>query len=84
MVGIVEKFNFHARIRQDLYGIFDLLGIGCGTVAVQTTTASNLAARRTKMLESPALQVAKDAGWKVEVHGWHKVGRRWQCKRERL
>lgn len=82
IVGIVEKFNFHAKVRQDLYGIFDLLGIGKGTLAVQTTTADHMAERRTKMRNSTALQVALDAGWKVELHGWHKVKNRWQCKRE--
>jgi hypothetical protein len=82
-VAIVEKWNPHARIRQDLFGIIDLLGVGLGgTVAVQTTSASNMSTRRKKMAASETLPKILAAGWRVELHGWQKVKGRWKVKRE--
>lgn len=73
LVGVVEHWNPFARIRQDLYGCIDLLGVGAGgTLAIQTTSASNVAARVRKIRESPALPAMLAAGWRVEVHGWGK------------
>ena len=73
LVQVVEKWNPHARIRQDLFGIIDILCVGDGeTVAVQTTSGSAVAARLKKMADSPALPHLRDAGWRILVHGWRK------------
>ena len=73
LVQVVEKWNPHARIRQDLFGIIDILCVGDGeTVAVQTTAGSAVAARLKKMADSPALPHLRDAGWRILVHGWRK------------
>ena len=80
---IVEIWNPHARIRQDLFGIIDVLGLkGPETIAVQTTSVGNVSARVRKMNESPMLDVLRAAGWLVVVHGWAKERNRWTLKRE--
>ena len=71
--AVVERWNSHARIRQDLFGVVDVLGVGNGeTIAVQTTSGSNVSARVRKIAECEALADMRDAGWRVIVHGWRK------------
>jgi hypothetical protein len=78
LVQVVEVWNPHARIRQDLFGIIDVLAVGPhGTLAVQATTASNAGSRFRKIVESDALPVLDAAGWQVRVWGWKKVRNRW-------
>ena len=86
LVVIVEKWNPHAKVRQDLFGFLDLLCVaaGKGVVGVQTTSASNMAARRSKILEHVHYAAVEGAGIRVELHGWKKVRNRWECKREVL
>jgi len=73
LVQVVEKWNPHARIRQDLFGIIDILCIRNGeTIAVQSTSWSNTKSRETKMIESESLQHLRDANWKIIIHGWRK------------
>lgn len=72
-VAVVERWNPHARIRQDLFGVVDLLAIRENeTLAVQTTSGSNVAARIRKISESEALPDIRAAGWSFHVHGWRK------------
>jgi hypothetical protein len=78
---IVERWNPHARIRQDLFGIGDILAIKPGeTLLVQTTSRGNVAARVTKIQESEHLSAILAAGWKITVHGWGKLKAGWTCK----
>ncbi len=47
---VVEHWNAHAGIRQDLYGYVDVLALGHGSVLfVQTTTAHNMTDRWRKI-----------------------------------
>jgi hypothetical protein len=79
--AVVEKWNPHARIRQDLYGFIDLLGVGGNeTIAVQSTSYSHVSERVTKIAEAEALPDVRKAGWKIEVHGWRKVKNRWEVR----
>jgi hypothetical protein len=57
IAAIVEKWNAHARRRVDLFGIGDVLAIRPGepVLLIQTTTATNLVARRTKARAEPHL-----------------------------
>jgi len=72
-VAIVEHWNAFARIRQDLFGVVDLLCLrGSETLAVQTTSASNMSARVKKIAESDAIADIRAAGWGVVVHGWKR------------
>ena len=80
-VAIVEHWNSFARIRQDLFGIIDLLAVrGTETLGVQTTSSTNVAARIRKLEESPMLSLLREANWSIHVHGWRKVGNRWQVR----
>lgn len=74
MVAVTEHWNSFAKIRQDLYGIIDILCVHNGkTIGLQTTSGSNVSARQTKMEESPALRHLREAGWIILIHGWRKV-----------
>lgn len=71
-VDIVERFVGPARVRKDLFGMFDLLAVrGNETLAVQVTS-SGVAARVRKITESPLLAAVRGAGWVIRVHGWTK------------
>ena len=81
-VAIVEKFNPHARIRQDLFGMFDLLAIKSGeTLGVQVTSSSNISTRIHKIEDSEVLADVRDASWSIHVHGWRKdKSGKWVCR----
>ncbi len=86
-VARVEHWNPHARVRQDLFGVYDILAIradAVGVLGVQTTSASNLGARRKKLTDCPAVRIWLQGGNAVELHGWQKIGHRWICKRRPL
>lgn len=81
-VAIVEKWNPHARIRQDLWGIIDLLAIKDGeTLGVQTTSRSNMSARAKKIAEHENTPSLRSAGWRIEIHGTYKDAKgHWNIK----
>lgn len=86
IAAVVERWNPHARISQDLWGL-DLVAIRPdrqGVLGVQTTSASNLAARVKKLRGIPAVRVWLAAGNSAECHGWAKRGRRWDVVRRVL
>ena len=80
--AVVEKWNPHARIRQDLFGVVDILAIkGPETLAVQATSGSHVADRVTKIAESEAIADIRAAGWSFYVHGWRKLANgRWEVR----
>lgn len=80
---VTERWNAHARIRQDLFGFVDILALrGAETLAVQTTTAKNLMARVHKIAESDTVAAVREAGWTIHVHGWlKKPNGRWALHR---
>ena len=51
LVAIVERWNAFAKLRQDLFGIIDLLAVDSkgNTVGIQVTSYSNISARVKKM-----------------------------------
>jgi hypothetical protein len=70
---ITERWNPFAKIRQDLYGFVDILCIKEGkTVAVQTTSYSNVSARIKKIQGLDTYPIVKSAGWEIVIHGWKK------------
>lgn len=83
-VAITEKWNPHARIRQDMFGFVDLLAIREGeTLAVQTTSASNISSRRSKVVAHENLPIILSAGWQVIIHGWRKNSKnKWVLKEQ--
>ena len=71
-VAVVEKWNPHARIRQDLFGFIDILAIKRGeTLAVQATS-SGVSARLKKINDSELLPKVREAGWTIQIWGWTK------------
>jgi carbonic anhydrase len=79
--SVVEHWNPHAKCRQDLFGFVDILAVHQNeTLAVQTTSSDNVAARVRKIRDSAALEAVLQAGWRVQVHGWRKRGTRWECR----
>jgi len=92
LCAIVEKFVRFPPPghRVDLFGFIDIIAVGHGgTLGVQTTTASNAAARVTKIKGSPALPILVENGWKLIVHKWRKGGPRgerkvWSCTEEEV
>ncbi len=83
---VVEHWNPFARIRQDLFGIIDIVCVKDGeTVGVQTTSIKGVPARRTKIFGSPYYPILRRAGWIVVLHGWLKNEKnRWEVKIENL
>lgn len=73
--AVVERWNPHARIRQDLFGFADLLAMKAGRVPllVQVTSGSNVAARLAKIIAEPRALIAIRAGFAIEIHGWRKL-----------
>ena len=79
--AIVEKWNPWARIRQDLFGLLDILAIkGKETLGVQCTTLSNLGQRIEKFAQSDTTGKLRGAGWRLECHGWRKLKTGWEAK----
>lgn len=80
--SVVERWNSFARIRQDLWGWCDILAIKKGEVlAVQVTSAANVSARIKKIQDSETIAKVRDAGIRVEVHGWSKnASNRYVCR----
>ena len=73
-VAIVEKWNSHCRIRQDLFGFADLISFNREEVCLWQVTAGAVAARIAKIKK---LDVAKH--WTASTHrelfvvGWRKL-----------
>lgn len=79
--AVVERWNPHARIRQDLFGVVDVLGVRPGeTIAVQSTSDTNVSSRVKKIADHENTPAIREAGWTFHVHGWKKVKNRWQCR----
>ena len=72
LVAIVERWNPHARIRQDLWGWCDLLAIRKNEVLAVQVTASAVSERIRKIQESETVTAVRDAGIRIEVHGHRK------------
>lgn len=74
---VVEYWNPHAKIRQDLFGVIDVLAAhpSEGILGVQATSDSHHAARRMKAQESEHLPTWIQAGGRFEVWSWAKKWR---------
>lgn len=74
-VAIVEKWNSHTRIRQDLFGFADLLAIKAGEVPrlYQVTSGANTSSRVSKILENETSKTCLLSGMRIFVTGWRKL-----------
>ena len=79
---ITEHWNNWSKTRQDLFGFIDILALkGNETLAIQTTTATNLNARCKKIADHENVGAVREAGWTIHVHGWWQDDKRkWNCK----
>ena len=79
---VVERWIPGANIRKDLFGFIDILCLGAdgSIVGVQSTSDSNVAARITKIADSPLVGCVRKAGIRIVVHGWKKIKGRWQAR----
>ena len=73
LAEVVERFNSFTKQRKDLWSWCDILAIRKDEVlAVQVTSSSNVSARIKKIQESDTVAKVRDAGIRIEVHGWGK------------
>ena len=87
---IVEKWNQYAKVRQDLFGVIDLVvldGQGGGPLGVQVCAGSSHAARRKKAEAEPRLAEWLASPARFEVWSFSKTGARgvrklWTLRRE--
>ena len=82
-VAITEHWNAFAKIRQDLYGIIDLIAIKSGVpgvLGIQTTSKSNISARVNKSKQNSALLTWYKAGNRFLIHGWGKENGVWKLE----
>ena len=83
VVGVTEKWNQFAHIRQDLFGIGDILAFHPGerwTLLVQATSASNVSARVQKMAAHENTAKWLRCGHQFAVIGWGLRGERGKKK----
>ncbi len=67
--------------KRDLFNGFDLLGVrNEETLAVQTTTLSNLGSRLKKLADNEYMPHLRRAGWTLKAHGWRKLKTGWEAK----
>ena len=72
LVEVVEKWNSFTRTRKDLWGWADLLAIKRGEVLAVQVTSEGVANRVKKVTDSETIARVREAGVRVEVHGWRK------------
>lgn len=85
IAAVVEKWNPHARIRQDLFGFADILAMEYRqTHFIQCTAYASMSSRRKKMIAEPMVREVLARGGVVQLVGWKKVGNRWHPCVERL
>lgn len=80
---VVEKYNPFARVRQDLFGIIDIVAVHPeekGVLGVQTTTSSHLSSRIGKAHKNKILPIWLLAENRMDFHGWKKSAKtgRWE------
>lgn len=85
LVQVVERWNSFARVRQDLFGIIDVVAVTNegDTIGIQATSRSNMSARIKKIAEHESTPKLRQAGWWLWVWGWDKgPDGRWRLKEE--
>jgi hypothetical protein len=82
---VVEHWNQFTKTRHDLLGVIDVLALKPEeTLGVQATTVPNQAARIKKILGHENTRTWLAAGNRLEVWGWKKKDRIWQCTKTQI
>ena len=86
LAAVVEKWNPHARVRQDLFGFIDIVAVvpgGVGVLGVQACVTGDVMKRRAKCRAEPLAQNVRrwrEAGNAFIIWGWAKRGPRGKRK----
>jgi hypothetical protein len=73
---VVEKWNAYAKVRNDLFGIIDVLAVMPNEIlGIQATSGSNVSARVAKAKAAPKLLDWLAARGRFEIWGWRKLKR---------
>jgi len=75
-VAIVEHWNPHARIRQDLFGFIDILAIMPGGLLAIQACAGTDTAKRLSKIKTQRRDAARHwlgTGARLEVWGWRQL-----------
>jgi hypothetical protein len=79
--AVVERWNPHAKIRQDLFGCIDILALTPdGILAIQACAGASHAARLTKCQSEPRTNAWLACGGLFQVWSWSKRGERGKRK----
>ena len=70
--AVVERWNPWTKQRRDLWTWCDILAIRRGEVLAVQVTSSGVLSRIKKIQESDTIAHVREAGIRVEVHGWTK------------
>jgi hypothetical protein len=78
LIEVVERYDHRTRRRHDLFGFIDVLAVGPdGTLAVQTTSYSNVSSRVNKIKGHENTEALRQTNWRIVVHGWRKKKGKW-------
>ena len=81
LAAVVEKWNPHAMIRQDVHGFGDILASHEGGIyLVQVTSRANMSARRKKIEDEPRAALWKAHTGRILLMAWSKKGPRGKRK----
>jgi hypothetical protein len=82
VAAVVERWNAHAKVKNDLFGIIDVLCLAPDgtTIGVQCTSRDHVADRVAKIGDSEHIVALRRCNWKLVVHGWDKHGARWRLR----
>lgn len=74
--GVVERWIHASKIRQDLFGVIDLIALDDkpGCLGIQATSTGNMVARINKAKAEPRLRTWLERGNRFVVWGWAKRG----------
>lgn len=76
MAGVVERWNPHARVRQDFLGFVDIIALrGTSIVGIQATSGDHVAHRIAKIRDERRNQALAwlTCGGVIEVWGWRRL-----------
>ena len=74
LAEVVGKWNPHAKVRNDLFGFGDVIGLREGEVLlVQATSGDNVASRVRKIADHANVSAVRKARIRIEVWGWRKL-----------
>lgn len=82
-VAVTEHWNPFGKVRQDLFGIIDLVAIKSGipgVLGIQTTSRSNISARVSKSKQNKDLLTWYKSGNNFIIHGWYKENGCWKLE----